>query len=630
MALRLTTWNVNGIRNPFGYQPWRDKRSFEAMFDILESDIICLQETKIQRKDLRDDMVLVPGFDCYWSLPRHKKGYSGVVIYTRNSKCAPIRAEEGVTGILSPPNSETCFRDLDPDKQIGGYPTVEQVSEVEIDLATLDSEGRCVVLEFPAFVLLGTYCPAERDETRTHFRTAFLKLLDWRIRNLIKMGKNVVWMGDLNISSNTIDTAMAEEMQRRNGVDHIGWISTPARRLFNQLIMEGEVHGPRDDGREEQVMWDVCRDFHRGRKGMYTCWETRVNARPGNYGARIDYIVCNFTMKDWWANSNIQEGLMGSDHCPVYGVLKDRITISGEETHILDVMNPPGMFQDGIRKQEWSSEYLLPMSGRLITEFDKRRNIKDMFSRRSPEKALLSDTSTARTSFGGTASDSDKDVKSVLFDLHLLPSTNSSHSMTTTTVTNTKRDPAKRSLFTATATTAPSLPPAKRAKTDIPSKGQQSLKGFFTATATATTTSLDRASSARSSFNTESSTPLTNPSIKQLNTHATTTADNDNTTSPPPTATNPNLENSTTKTPPNPHSWTQVFSKPPVPTCAHNEPCQKLLTKKPGINCGRSFWMCARPLGPSGMKEKGTEWRCGFFLWCSEWNSRGRGGEGET
>lgn len=44
------------------------------MFGILEADIVVMQETKIQRKDLRDDMVLVPGWDVYFSLPRHKKG----------------------------------------------------------------------------------------------------------------------------------------------------------------------------------------------------------------------------------------------------------------------------------------------------------------------------------------------------------------------------------------------------------------------------------------------------------------------------------------------------------------------------------------------------------------------------
>ena len=44
------------------------------MFDILEADIVILQETKIQRKDLDDGMVLVPGWDCFFSLPKHKKG----------------------------------------------------------------------------------------------------------------------------------------------------------------------------------------------------------------------------------------------------------------------------------------------------------------------------------------------------------------------------------------------------------------------------------------------------------------------------------------------------------------------------------------------------------------------------
>lgn len=44
------------------------------MFDTLEADIVVMQEAKIQRKDLRDDMVLVPGWDVYFSLPKYKKG----------------------------------------------------------------------------------------------------------------------------------------------------------------------------------------------------------------------------------------------------------------------------------------------------------------------------------------------------------------------------------------------------------------------------------------------------------------------------------------------------------------------------------------------------------------------------
>lgn len=68
-------------------------------------------------------------------------------------------------------------------------------------------------------------------------------------------------------------------------------------------------------------------------------------------------------------------------------------------------------------------------------------------------------------------------------------------------------------------------------------------------------------------------------------------------------------------------SWSKLFTKPAAPRCeGHDEPCITLLTKKSGMNCGRSFWMCSRPLGPSGAKEKNTQWRCSTFIWCSDWN----------
>jgi AP endonuclease-2 len=299
------------------------------MFDILEADIVIFQETKIQRKDLRDDMVLVPGWDCYFSLPRHKKGmprkdfyyitivgilpcigYSGVVIYTRNETCTPIRAEEGITGLLCPPNSTTPYRCLPDDQQIGGYPSIEQLSDLQTDPAVLDCEGRCVILEFPAFVLFGLYCPAARDETRDDFRQGFITLLDARIRNLVAMGKRVIVTGDLNISAGEIDSAHLTEAIRKGTGSEDEFVSGPVRRVFNQLVEGAKVIGKRDLGREFPVLHDICRSFHPDRRGMYTCWETRVNARPGNYGARIDYILSSLDMRDWWSEGNIQEGLM--------------------------------------------------------------------------------------------------------------------------------------------------------------------------------------------------------------------------------------------------------------------------------------------------------------------------------
>lgn len=214
--------------------------------------------------------------------------------------------------MLCPPNSSVPFRDLPLDRQIGGYPTTEQLSTLELDAATLDSEGRCVILEFPAFVLLGLYCPANRDESRDSFRQGFLDLMDARIRNLVAMGKRVFVTGDLNISRGEIDAAHASEAIRKGTTTEDEFISAPARRLFNQLVYSGKVIGERDEGREQPALFDICRSFHPNRRGMYTCWEQKINARPGNYGSRIDYVLCSLNMQDWFCESDIQEGLMVS------------------------------------------------------------------------------------------------------------------------------------------------------------------------------------------------------------------------------------------------------------------------------------------------------------------------------
>lgn len=587
------------------------------MFDILQSDIICFQETKIQRKDLRDDMVLVPGFDCYWSLPRYKKGYSGVVIYTRNEKCAPIRAEEGITGVLCPPNSIVPFRELDEDQQIGGYPTQEQIREAcdgadGVDPTALDAEGRCVILEFPAFVLLGTYCPAERDETRTHFRTSFLKVLDARIRNLVKMGKRVVWIGDMNISREEIDTATAEETMRKKGVDPVDWISTPSRRLFNQLLVGGKVYGEKDEGREDEILWDVCRGFHEARRGMYTCWETRVNARPGNYGSRIDYVLCSHEMKDWWEDSNIQEGLLGSDHCPVYGSFKEKIVIEGQEKHILDLVNPPGMYENGTRKMEWSAKNLLPMSGKLIQEFDRRRNIRDMFSKKPtlPIPATIAAGSPAKQhgSMSQTVASPVKNGNAVEMAPKVESVTVQSSQSSTA---SSKPNGLKRSLSQVSASTN-----LKKAKTDPNgnSKGQKSLSSFFTMKQPRT--------------NGVSESPVSSPEKEPV-------PDRTESKAVPKSPSQPQIIQAEVPISPEDYaaaeaasfesrkSWGKLFSKPVAPKCEHVEPCKTMLTKKPGVNCGRSFWMCARPLGPGGKQERGTQWRCNTFIWASDWDARG-------
>ncbi|KAI9885673.1 MAG: hypothetical protein M1823_002542 [Watsoniomyces obsoletus] len=703
MALRITSWNVNGIRNPFGYQPWRDKKTFEAMFDTLEADIVVLQETKIQRKDLRDDMVLVPGWDCYFSLPKYKKGYSGVAIYTRQSICAPIRAEEGVTGVLQPPNSSLAYRDLPKEQQIGGYPIPDQLNQSVIDPATLDSEGRCVILEFPAFVLIGTYCPANRDESRDDFRLGFLNALDARVRNLAREGKRVILTGDLNISREEIDTANAEEQMRKHGLTGSEFVSTPSRRLFNQLLVDGKVFGERDQGREEPVLWDLCRGFHPGRRGMFTCWEQRINARPGNFGSRIDYVLCSAEIKDWFGDANIQEGLLGSDHCPVYANIKDRVRWDdGKEVDIKDIMNPPGTFHEGKRSKPYSTKDIPALSGKLIPEFGRRQNIREMFSKKPTSSTPTTETTVAGhdtiTKSSSEATTTAAVVAALLPWAEMIPNPASAVGSASAPTSRPRSESAslvesaasaseqgngsntKNNVTNATGRKRAiddlySTRPLKRSKsgtatangsTTTNSNGlkkikKQSLKGFFTPKCSADTnggkgnegiTSIGAtnpiaplpqtpppatsSSSANKSFTTS---PLSQPRRKQSQqspsipnvSQTSSTIPNHNASPSTSTTTKTTTQNEASNNDDekeeiidpivSKESWSRIFTKPPPPKCeGHNEPCLSLTTKRAGINRGRAFWMCARPIGPSGAKESGTKWRCATFIWGSDWS----------
>lgn len=538
--------------------------------------------------------------------------------------CAPIRAEEGLLGVLCPPNSSTPYRELPSASAIGGYPTPSQVAALGVDPAVLDAEGRCLVIEFPAFVLFGVYSPANSNGLRDDFRLGFLTSLDTRIRNLAKMGKNVILTGDLNVSRDLIDTAKAEDHMKSEGITYDEYLNMPNRRIFNQLLLNGKVSGERDEERGEPILYDLCREFHPKREGMFTHWEQKINARPGNFGSRIDFILCSISIKDWFQEANIQEGLMGSDHCPVYALTKDKVlaswgrtTMSEEagpahESHILDIMNPPGMFKDGVRLREYDTARDVPaLSGKLFPEFTKRRNIRDMFSKKpavpQPEATLSSarNESQSQEEFASSQFSTISAVDQETITTAEMSKDKGSSFMNgkTESIPSPLNTPEKRR---ASASASPSKP-IKRSKSSLSaatsktSKSQQSLKGFFLTRSKPEDPGVAKetapAASSSSSENVSSrSPPARSPLPSEIY-------------DPDPRATQEASK----------ESWTKLFSKKPAPRCEHGEPCITLTTKKPGVNCGRQFWICPRPIGPSGQKEVGTQWRCGVFIWSSDW-----------
>lgn len=334
--------------------------------------------------------------------------------------------------------------------------------------------------------------------------------------------------------------------------------------------------------------------------------------------------------------------------------MKDVIFIDGMECDLRDVMNPPGTFLGSKRQREYSAmSDPLPSSGKLLPEFFGRRNIRDMFARKS--SLLQSQTDDI--------SSHDAEVSGVNAPVQGNSTTNmlgSNHG-----TAEELRDSAVKVLTSSPSAVSKKRPipvttgskAIKRGKSrstiaapPVASKGQQSLKGFFKPSATLTTSvasAFQGSPAVQTSLNDDNVSRAVGLAADSVETHPAIDKLVEAAILDPTVCTPRNIDawhipsesQSANASPIGDHraviqsqesvhdpieskaSWSKLFTKPVAPRCeGHGEPCISLLTKKSGMNLGRSFWMCSRPLGPSGAKEKNTQWRCQTFIWCSDWN----------
>ena len=337
--------------------------------------------------------------------------------------------------------------------------------------------------------------------------------------------------------------------------------------------------------------------------------------------------------------------------------MNDEIPLQGKMMRTKDVTNPPGMFSNGQRLREYSSRDMLPLSGKMLPEFSGRRSIRDMFAKRpsllatpSTEAAFVTSAEDLNGALGLSQSSDTKEQTLALmpqgFDVHTSSKSSSSRQDTGGSVKGIKRSVSGK---TSTAPSKKAKPNSTTSQSQSPAKGQQSLKGFFKPKAPETTT-VNQAGCDSLKVDTDkfmlyesvgsqppqsvheeeviaagSLGPYKDTSEQEL--AASEDKPYGNETMQPDASHIEQmdaLQCASQDTAKSKETWSKLFSKPVAPRCeGHDEPCKSMVTKKPGINCGRSFWMCAKPLGPSGMKENGTEWRCRTFIWCSDWASTG-------
>jgi len=252
--IRLVSWNVNGIRAVF-------KKEFAQSVKSLNTDVLALQETKLQEHQRTDDMMQLNDYThSHWSYSSVKKGYSGVVTY---SKTKPSSVKHGIG--------------------ISGY----------------DNEGRILEMDFESFVFFNIYFPnGQMNEDRLQYKMSFYRDFFEYTDALINNGRSVIVSGDFNTAHNEIDLKHPKPNSKRSG------FLREERDVLDDLISRGYV--------------DTFRYLYPD-KVEYSWWSYRFNARKNNAGWRIDYF---FVSPDLIKNKSVKDAficqdIFGSDHCPV-------------------------------------------------------------------------------------------------------------------------------------------------------------------------------------------------------------------------------------------------------------------------------------------------------------------------
>ena len=253
--MKLVSWNVNGIRAAI-------KKDFVESLEFLDTDVLCLQETKAQDDQISEALQEIKGYHIY-SNSAIKKGYSGTAIITKNK---PINVTKG------------------------------------IDVEEFDSEGRTLTAEFEKFILVTVYTPnSQNGLKRIEYRQAWDKAFQDYIIKLNKI-KPVIVCGDLNVAHQAIDIKNDKSNYNKTS----GYTQIEIDGLTS-ILSKGFIDSFR---------------FFNPNEVKYSWWSYRFDSRSKNTGWRLDYFLVNEELKANMIDAEIHNEIFGSDHCPVSIKLK--------------------------------------------------------------------------------------------------------------------------------------------------------------------------------------------------------------------------------------------------------------------------------------------------------------------
>lgn len=245
--MKLISWNVNGIRACLN-------KGFEEFFYDIDSDIFCIQETKMQEGQAQ---INLKGYVQYWN-SAIKKGYSGTAIFSK------VPAKSVTYGI---------------------------------GIEEHDKEGRVITLEYDKFYIVNVYTPnSKRELARLDYRMIWEDEFRKYLLKLDKI-KPVIICGDFNVAHKEIDLKNPKTNTRNAG------FTIEERDKMTELL--------------DSKFIDTFRYKYPDKQDAYTWWSYMLNSRQRNIGWRIDYFIVSDRIKNYIKDSYIYDKILGSDHCPI-------------------------------------------------------------------------------------------------------------------------------------------------------------------------------------------------------------------------------------------------------------------------------------------------------------------------
>lgn len=250
--MKLISWNVNGLRACV-------QKGFMDIFQELDADIFCLQETKLQEGQIELDL---KGYHQFWNYAE-KKGYSGTALFTKEE-----------------PISVSCGMGIEEH----------------------DKEGRLITAEYKDFYVVVCYTPNSQNELkRLSYRMEWEDAIRAYLSKLEET-KPIIYCGDLNVAHCEIDLKNPKTNRMSAG------FTDEERGKMTELLSDNKI--------------DTFRYFYPDAEGEYSWWSYRFKAREKNAGWRIDYFIVSDSLKDRLTDASIHQEIMGSDHCPVELVIE--------------------------------------------------------------------------------------------------------------------------------------------------------------------------------------------------------------------------------------------------------------------------------------------------------------------